>query len=382
MNFTQITNMKLIAACVLFLLCKNSFSQDYYMLVGTYNSPQSEGIYVYKFNSTDGSAVPVSNVKTSNPSFLAVSPKNKYVYAVYENAADNGKGGSVSSFSFDKTTGILKPISVQSSEGDHPCYVTIDSKDKWVLAANYTSGSLSVLPVTKKGKLSKAIQVVQHSGSGPDTTRQKSPHVHGVFYKPNSQYVYVTDLGIDKVMIYTQHKRKGKLSPGKTSFAATDAGSGPRHLDFHPNGKYVYLLNELTGSISVLQDKGDEGLSEIQNHSALPLTYKGKASSADIHISPDGKFLYVSNRGTSNSIGIFSINAATGMITLVDHQYTEGETPRNFNFDPTGNFLLVANQNSNSIVVFKRDIATGLLTDTGKRITVGKPVCIKWIPVN
>jgi 6-phosphogluconolactonase len=373
--------MKLIAACALFLLSRNVFSQDYYMLVGTYNSPQSEGIYVYKFNSTDGSAVLTSNAKTSNPSFLAVSPKNKYVYAVYEDAADNGKGGSVSSFSFDKTTGVLKPISVQSSEGDHPCYVTIDSKDKWVLAANYTSGSLSVLPVTKKGKLGEAIQVIQHSGSGPDSTRQKSPHVHGVFLKPNSPYVYVTDLGIDKVMIYSQHKRKGKLSAGKANFVA-DPGSGPRHLDFHPNGKYVYLLNELAGAIVVLSDNGEGTLNEIQNHSALPLTYKGKASSADIHVSPDGKFLYVSNRGTSNSIGIFSINAETGMITLVDHQYTEGETPRNFNFDPTGKFLLVANQNSNAIVVFKRDLTTGLLSDTGKRINVGKPVCIKWIPAN
>jgi 6-phosphogluconolactonase len=226
--------------------------------------------------------------------------------------------------------------------------------------------------------LGKAIQTIQQQGSGPDTSRQKSPHVHGIFIKPESRYVYATDLGSDKVMLYYQNKRTGKLSACKTKYFAPSPGSGPRHLDFHPNGKFVYLINELINSVSVLEDFGGE-LKEIQSLSALPLTFKGKSTAADIHVSPDGKFLYSSNRGTSNSIAIFSIDGNTGMISLAGHQYTGGETPRNFNFDPSGNFLLVANQNSDNIVVFKRDKTTGLLTDTGNRISVGKPVCIKWI---
>lgn len=173
--------------------------------------------------------------------------------------------------------------------------------------------------------------------------------------------------------------KSGKLFPSKTKYVSAGAGSGPRHLDFHPNGKYVYLLNELSGSISVFKDFGNADLQEIQSHSSLPVTYKGKAGSADIHISPDGRFLYASNRAGSNSIAIFSINDATGLITLVGHEYSSGETPRNFNFDPTGNFLLVANQNSDEIVVFSINKETGLLSDTKKRIKVGKPVCIKWI---
>ena len=188
------------------------------------------------------------------------------------------------------------------------------------------------------------------------------------------------DLGIDKIMNYRFDAKTGKVSPSKTKFVAT-SGSGPRHVDVHPNGKYVYLVEELSGTVAVYQDFGNADLKVIQNLSALPFTYKGPAGSADIHVSPDGQFLYSSNRGFSNTIAIFSIDAKTGMIKLIDHQYTLGEKPRNFNFDPTGKFLLVGNQDSDEIVIFKRDIKTGLLTDTGKKISVGKPVCIKWVTV-
>lgn len=373
---TAIKNTLLI---VLLFVIASVNAQSYYLLVGTYDSPKSEGIYVYNFNSNDGSAKEISHIKTSNPSFLTVSGNQKYVYAVNENADSSGKGGKVSSFSFNKKDGQLTFVNSQSSEGNHPCYITTNKSNSKVYVGNYSSGNISVLPISKKGKLDKAIQVIQHEGSGPDTTRQKSPHVHGIFPKKKSSYVYVTDLGTDKIMCYFQGSKSGKLFPSKTKYVSAGAGSGPRHLDFHPNGKYVYLLNELSGSISVFKDFGNADLQEIQSHSSLPVTYKGKAGSADIHISPDGRFLYASNRAGSNSIAIFSINDATGLITLVGHEYSSGETPRNFNFDPTGNFLLVANQNSDEIVVFSINKETGLLSDTKKRIKVGKPVCIKWI---
>jgi 6-phosphogluconolactonase len=366
---------------LLIFLLQQAAGQEHYLLVGTYDSPKSEGIYVYKFNSNDGSVKEISHVKTSNPSFLAVSDNQKFVFAVNETGDSTGKGGGVISFSFNKKTGTLTQVSRQSSEGNNPCYITVDQTGKWVIAGNYSTGNFSILPVSIKGILGKANQVIQHTGSGPDTSRQKSPHVHAVFLKKNNYDLYVPDLGIDKIMTYRFDAKTGKAFPSKLGYVSTGVGSGPRHIDIHPNGKYVYLVEELSGSIAVFRDFGNGDLHEIQSLSALPLTYKGPAGSADIHVSPDGKFLYSSNRGFSNTIAIFSIDAKTGMIKLVGHQYTLGEKPRNFNFDPTGKFLLVGNQDSNEIVIFKRDITTGLLTDTGNRISVGKPVCLKWAKV-
>ncbi len=365
---------------LLVILSLQAVGQEHYLIVGTYDSPKSEGIYVYKFNSYDGSVKEVSHIKTPNPSFLAVSGNQKFVYAVNENADSTGKGGGVTSFSFNKKNGTLTQLSRQSSEGNNPCYISVDQTGKWVIAGNYSSGNFSILPVSIKGILGKAKQVIQHIGSGPDTARQKSPHVHAVFLKKNNRDLFVPDLGINKIMTYRFDAKTGKVIPSKAGFVST-SGSGPRHIDVHPNGKYVYLVEELSGSITVYRDWGHAELKEIQTLSTLPLTYKGAAGSADIHVSPDGKFLYCSNRGFSNTIAIFSIDAKTGMIKLITHQYTFGEKPRNFNFDPTGKFLLVGNQDSDEIVIFKRDITTGLLTDSGKRIAVGKPVCLKWLSV-
>jgi 6-phosphogluconolactonase len=358
-------------------------SKHYYLLVGTYDSPESNGIYVYDFNSADGSAKKISETPVSNPSFLCVSPDNKFVYAVTENADSiTHKGGGVRSFSFDKKKGELNLLSKQSSEGDHPCYISTDKSGKWVLAGNYSSGNFSVLPTGKNGVLGKARTVIQHSGSGPDSSRQQSAHVHAVYFKKGTNELYVPDLGMDKVMSYRLNPSTGAITPAPGGHITVDAGTGPRHIDFHPNGKYAYLMQELTGSVVVYKTKPGGGLEEIQSNSALPYTYRGpQGGGADIHVSPDGKFLYCSIRGLCNTIAVFSINQQTGMITMVESVYTEGEKPRNFNFDPTGNFLLVGNQNSDEIVIFKRDKSTGKLSDSGQRIKVGKPVCIKWIPM-
>ena len=354
--------------------------QQNYLITGTYTSGKSEGIYVYKFNSADGSAKAVSHVKISNPSFVAVSPNEQFVYAVEEDAANNGKGGEITAFSFNKQTGILTFINQQPSGGDHPCYVSVDNTGKWVVAGNYSSGSLSVLPVQANGSLGTATTIIQHKGAGPDKLRQISPHVHCTLFSADNRFLFVPDLGIDKVMIYAFDAATGKLTPAKQPFAQSNGGAGPRHLCFHPSNKYAYLIEELSGTVVVYKYKNGK-LKTIQRISNMPAGDTSFAGSADIHVSPDGKFLYASNRADANSIAIFSINQKNGKLSLTGHQSTLGKTPRNFNFDPTGEFLLVANQNSDEIVIFKRDKITGLLTDTKKRIAVGKPVCLKWISV-
>ena len=374
-RFLYLTGMKKYIPAIAALLCYFfSFSQtgfDYYLLIGTYTTGKSEGIYVYKFNSSSGEFSPVSKIWSGNPSFLAVSPDTRFVYSVNEN-----QPGGVSSFSFDKSTGNLKELNKQPSGGDHPCYITTDKTGKWVITGNYSGGNLSVLPVNKDGSLEKPIQTINHEGSSVNTARQEKPHVHATVFSPDGKYLFVPDLGIDKVMIYKFNSKKGKLIAHSTPFAATAPGSGPRHFDFHPSGKYAYLMEELTGSVSVFSHKKGR-LNSIQTISALPADFRGSIGSADIHVSPDGKYLYSSNRGESNSIALFSIAEKSGKLTAMGHRSTEGKTPRNFNFDPSGNFLLVANQNSDEIVIFRRN--SGLLEDTGKRIQVPKPVCIKWI---
>lgn len=373
--------MKIVAAwCLVFLasFIPHKAPSEYYLLVGTYTTTsagKSEGIYVYKFNSTTGEATLVNKVATDNPSYLAVSPNQKFVYAVNEGANDKG---SIAAFSFNNSNGSLNYINSQSSGGDHPCYVAIDKTGKWVTSGNYSGGSLAIFPVEKNGALGKSISKIQHEGYSVNQDRQTAPHVHSTVFSKDNKYLVVPDLGIDKLMIYSFNAKNGQLNPAKIPFQMTEAGAGPRHFDFTPNGKYGYLMEELSGAVSAYRYSNGE-LHLIQNISALPGDYKGSVGSADIHVSPDGKFLYASNRGESNTIAIFKIDPKTGMLVPVEHQSTLGKTPRNFNFDPTGNFLLVANQNSDEIVVFKVDKTTGLLTDTQKRIQVGKPVCIKWI---
>lgn len=375
---------KIILLIAVLYISLFTFSQtnpdEHYMIVGTYTSGKSEGIYVYNFNSKKGTFTYVSTAKNvSNPSYLTVSPDEKFVYAVNENHAKGKFGGSVTSFSFNKKEGTLTQLNQEPSEGNDPCYISIDKTGKWVVVANYSSGTASVLPVKKDGSLDSAVSFIQHEGSSVNSERQEGPHAHCAVLSKDNNYAFICDLGMDKVMIYSFNNKNGKLTPAPTPYVETEPGAGPRHFDFHPNNKFAYLVEELTGSISVYAYKGNGQLALIQNIPALPPDYTGSVGSADIHVSPDGKFLYASNRGESNTIGIFKINQQSGELNLVGHQSTLGKTPRNFNFDPSGDFLLVANQNSDDIIIFKRDKQTGLLSDTGQKIQVGNPVCIKWI---
>jgi 6-phosphogluconolactonase len=370
---------KYVLALLLSIPVLANAQQTYYMLVGTYTSGKSEGIYVYRFEN-DGTASLVSSVKTANPSYLAVSPNNQYVYAVNENAdtIPNANGGGITAFEFDKNKGVLTPVNQQPSAGNHPCYISIDKTGKWLAVGNYSSGTVSILPIEKNGVAGAPAQVIRHNGSGPNTARQNSAHVHASVFSGDGRRLYVPDLGIDKVMQYNFDAATGQISPAAQPFVSALPGSGPRHIEFNKRNSYGYLMEELTGTVTVLKNSNNS-LTAIQTISSHPDGYTGKLGSADIHISPDGKFLYCSNRGESNTIAIFAIEGATGKLKLLGHQSTMGLVPRNFNFDPSGDFLLVANQKSDNIVVFKRDKTTGLLTDTGKRIEVPNPVCIKWI---
>lgn len=354
-------------------------SKEHYLIVGTYNSPKSEGIYVYKFNEVNGNAREVSHVKTSNPSYVAISADEKFVYAVHEIGRENN-GGEVAAFSFDKKRGILTFINQQLTGGDHPCYVEIDKTGKWIIVANYTSGSFSVLPVNNDGSVGAAVTTIQHQGSGKIPERQAGAHAHCAKLSADNHWLFVSDLGMDKVMIYSFNDVTGKVTPAKEPFAASDPGAGPRHFTFHPNNKYAYLVEEMSGTV-VAYKYNNGTLKRIQRISTLPVGDTGLIGSADIHVSSDGKFLYASNRGKegSNTIAIFKIDSSTGMLITIGHQSTLGKIPRNFNFDPSGNYLLVANQETDDIVIFKRNKKNGLLTDTGNRINVGKPVCLKWI---
>ncbi|MGN6438236.1 MAG: lactonase family protein [Agriterribacter sp.] len=363
--------------CVMSTITMAQQAAEKYLITGTYTQGKSEGIYVYSFNTNDGSYKEVSHIKSSNPSFVAVSPNEKYVYAVNENG-DKDNGGEVSAFAFDKATGKLTFLNKQLSAGDHPCYVEVDRTGKWVITGNYSSGTLSVLPVEADGSLGKAVTTIQHSGSGVNKSRQEKPHVHCTILSKDNKWLFVPDLGIDKVMIYAFDANTGKLTPGPQPFAKVADGAGPRHLTFHPNNKHAYLIEEMSGAVTVF-DYIRGRLHAVQHIKTVQDNDKEFIGSADIHVSEDGKFLYASNRGGFNTIAIFSIDPQNGKLTLAGHQPSGGKIPRNFSLSPGGNFLLAANQETDDIAIFKTDKKTGLLTDTGKRISVGKPVCLKWI---
>jgi 6-phosphogluconolactonase len=377
-------NMKIILLFALLALtsCSNlgqntrPAAKEYYMLIGTYTSGKSEGIYVYKFNTEDGTFMPVSVAKgIKNPSFIAVSPDERHVYSVSEG---DGKG-SVTAFSFNN--GTLTTLNSQSSGGQGPCYVATDKTGKWVATGNYGSGSFAVLPIQNDGSLGAPIVTINHEGKSVNANRQEKPHVHATVFSPDNRQLLVPDLGTDKIMLYSFNEKNGTLAAPQPAFAASQPGAGPRHIDFHPSGKYVYLMEELTGTVSVFSYDENGKMNVVQNISSHPADYKGTIGSADIHVSPDGKFLYASNRGDANTIAIFSIDEKSGKLSSAGYQSTLGKTPRNFNFDPSGNYLLVANQNSDNIVIFKRDKKSGVLSPLQNQIEVGNPVCIKWIAV-
>jgi 6-phosphogluconolactonase len=356
------------------------FAQDYYLFAGTYTSGKSKGIYVYRFNGKTGEMQWVSNTDScNNPSFLAIAPNGKHLYAVNEAGEQPGR---VSAFAFNASDGSLQLLNSQLSGGEAPCFVTVDKTGQWVLTGNYVSGSLAALPVNKDGSLAPYTQMITHTGSSINKSRQERSHIHASFLTPGQHFVMAPDLGTDKLMIYAfnRHARQ-PLQPAVHPYFAVMPGSGPRHLDFHPGRPYLYLVEELSGTVTAFRYHKSK-LTKLQTIATHPADFKGQPGSADIHVSPDGKFLYASNRGEENNIAIFAIDTATGMLSSRGYQSLPGRGPRNFTMDPDGNFLLVALQQTNNIVVYKRDKDTGTLGAVPQQLELPNPVCLKLLRIN
>ena len=350
---------------------------DQTLYIGTYTSGKSQGIYVYRLNMSSGE---LSHLKTVanviDPSYLTIDRKRRFLYAVNEVSQFEGKpSGAVSSFSIDPNTGDLKYLNQKPSQGGSPCYVTLDHTERFALLANYEAGNVSVLPINRDGSLGDPVSVMQHVGSSVNRDRQLGPHAHCIILDKSNRFAFAVDLGIDKIMIYRFDSRKGVLI--NNGSLEMKPGAGPRHLTFHPNNRYAYVINELDSTMTSLAYDSSRGvLRPQQTVSTVPSGYSETNSCADLHVSPSGKFLYGSNRG-HDSIVVYAIDKKSGQLTLVEHVPTGGKTPRNFTIDPTGTFLLAANQKSDSVVTFRIDPTMGRLKPTGHTAEVPTPVCLK-----
>lgn len=355
-----------ILCCVLSMQAE---AQNYNLLIGTYtNNGKSEGIYVYDYNSKTAETKLKSIAKdVINPSYLTVSADKNFVYSVNE----NGKNSEVSAFSFNAKSGALSLLNKTESEGADPCFITTNNNQ--IFVANYSGGSIATFYATPEGSLADLRNVVQHRGKSIDPKRQLSAHVHQVQLTPDKKYLIAIDLGEDQIYIYGFSGTPAKELVFK-KIIKTNPGTGPRHLAFSPNGKFAFLTHEFNGRITAFS-YSDGDLTKIQEVETASKDFRGKIDGADIHVSADGKFLYETNRGDANTINVFAI-ASTGKLTFIESMSTLGKGPRNFSIDPRGNFLLVAHQYTNDVVIFNRNKTTGKLTDSGKRINVGAPVCL------
>jgi len=349
--------------------------------VGTYtNNGRSEGIYVCRLDLSSGELKQIDVAKgVANPSFLTVDPRTRFLYAVNEVKEFEGKAsGAVSAFSIDNTTGGLKLVNQQSSGGSGPCHLSLDGSGKFLLVANYDAGSFEVLPI-REGALGAPIDLIQHHGSSVNPKRQAGPHAHCVVTDRSNRRVVVSDLGLDKLMIYAFDSRSGKLTPNQKPWAQTKPGAGPRHFAFHSNGRWAYVINELDSTMSALAyDRVSGELRETQTISTLPADFAGKSSCAELQVAPSGRFLYGSNRG-HDSVVVFSIDQTTGKLGLVEHISTQGKVPRNFAIEPGGRWLLAANQNSDSVVSFAIDPRSGKLSPSGHSVEIPVPVCVAFL---
>jgi 6-phosphogluconolactonase len=357
---------------------------QYIAYIGTYTSKTtSKGIYAYRFNAANGQLSPIGVAAESvDPSFLAVHPNGKYLYAVNEIGNFNGgTGGAVSAFAIDAKTGALKFLNQVPTRGAGPCHLSLDKTGNYLLVANYDGGSIASFPVHDDGTLGTAAGFVQHLGSGRDKERQEGPHAHWIGTSPDNRFALAVDLGLDQVLVYGFDSSKGLFTPLLSGFAKVKPGAGPRHLAFNPNGKFAYVLTEMDSSVTVFSYQAKSGaFTSLQTISTLPKDFSGPKQAAEIAVHPSGKFLYASSRG-HDSIAIFAIDGRKGTLTSLGQVLTGGKTPRHFAIDPTGAYLLAENQDSNNIVVFHIDPATGNLTPTGQTVEVPSPVCITFVAV-
>jgi len=382
---------------------------DYFMYVGTYTGfkwvhhsrpygrgeSHSQGIYVSRFRATTGEfSEPVLAAEMINPSFLTVSPDHRFLYAVSEDPLSVGPpldhSSYVSAFAIDSASGKLRPLNTVPASGTSTCFISMDKTGKYVMMANFGSGSVSVIRVREDGSLGELTSFIQDVGSSVDPRIQFEPHPHSIVVSPDNRYAIVSDLGLDKVLIFHFDVQTGRLSPPDPPFATVYPGGGPRHFAFDPSGRFGYQLSEMSGIVDVFAwDSSKGSLSERQRVQTVPHDFFGGNHSAEIEVHPNGKFLYESNRRTKSeeerapdTIGVYSVDPQTGMLTPVEQSLTGGVMPRFFTIDPTGGYLLAANQISNNVVLYKIDPSTGRLSTTGREIKVDTPVCLKFVPVS
>ena len=363
--------------------------KHYVLYVGTYTTGESKGIYAYRYDAESGKLQSLGlAAATENPSFLAIDAKNEHLYAVNETGNYKGQAsGAVTAFSIDGKSAKLSQLDQVASDGADPCYISLDRSGKYLLVANYTGGTVAVLPILTDGRLGEATSVLQDEGMpGPNKERQEKPHAHWIQATARNRFVYVSDLGLDRILIYKFDAAKGILSRGEFDDADKDffsaklaPGTGPRHVAFSRDGNFMYVLGELDATVTVFANHDKETYRSIQKISSLPASFSGKNTAAEIAIHPNGKFLYTSNRG-ADDIAEFSIDQRSGKLTLLDQISTFGKTPRHFAIDPEGKRLLVANQDSGNIVEYSIDEVTGKLSRRGDSVAVPSPVCLVFVP--
>ena len=347
---------------------------------GTYTGPKSKGIYRSLLDLASGKlSVPTLAAEIEQPSFLALHPNKRFLYAVNETGEGRRGTGQVTAFAIG-ADGKLTQLNQQPSRGSAPCHLVVDRTGKTLLLANYGGGSVAAFPIGPDGRLGESSAFVQHSGSSTNPQRQKAPHAHSINLDAANRFAVAADLGLDKVLVYRFDAAKGTLAPNEPPSTSVKAGSGPRHFAFHPNGRNAYVINEMASTVTAFQYDAAQGvLKEVQTLSTLPKSYTGDTSTAEVQVHPSGKFLYGSNRG-HDSIAVFAIEA-NGTLRYVENTSTGGKTPRNFGISPDGKYLLAANQQTNNVVVFRIDPKSGHLSSTGNTLEVPSPVCVKFLPL-
>jgi 6-phosphogluconolactonase len=354
----------------------------HWVYVGTYTGGKSKGIYRLDFDPATGAlGEPSLAAESESPSFLAVHPSRRFLYAVNEVGQFAGQpGGGATSFALDPGSGSLSRLNAEPTAGTFPCHLAVDRTGRMLMVANYGGGSVASFPIGADGAIGKASVVDQHRGSGPDRSRQEGPHAHSVDVDPGNNFVVSADLGLDRLFVYRLDPSRGSIAPNQPPAVAVEPGSGPRHFAFHPDGKHAYSIHEMASIINVFDyDPARGALTQQQAIRTLPKGFTGANTTAEVRVHPSGRFLYGSNRG-DDSLAVYQIDPGNGLVSLVEVEPSGGKTPRSFSIDPTGRYLLAANQDSDSIVVFRIDPETGALDPTGRKVEVGKPVCLVFVP--
>ena len=374
---TRATLMLVLAAVLMSSGGRTAAAGGRLVWIGTYTGPQSQGIYAFRFDDETGTLSPLGlAAETPSPSFLALHPNGKVLYAVNETHDGPGNSGMVTAFAIDPASGRLTKINEQPSRGADPCHLAVDATGQYLVVANYTGGNFVVFPLAEDGRLAAASSILANRGSGPNHERQDGPHAHDVVFDAANRFLIAVDLGLDQLFVYRFDPAVGSFTFGDPASARVPPGAGPRHFAFHPDGRHAYSINELNSSVTALGwDPSAGRLTADASVSTLPAGFTGENSTAEVEVDSRGRFLYGSNRG-HDSIAVFRINPISGALTLIAHTLTRGKEPRHFTLDPSGRWLIAGNQNSNTLAVFRVDQTAGTLSPAGDLVSVGSPVCI------